>query len=162
MSTFDSTTEKRSGNSVFIILLLGCSALLVLSLWFGQQILQQPDDNLFAPDPDCRLPQNSCTASHDQHHIRFTINTDQLNADQPFPVRVELSGYNNPQVTVKLQSISMFMGETLTTLKQQPDGSYQANIQLPICSFDTRQWRANILINDQTGSSGSWFDFEAG
>ena len=55
----------------------------------------------------------------------------------------------------------MFMGETLTALQQQPDGSYQAEVQLPVCSFDTRQWRANLLITDHTGISGSWFDFES-
>ena len=161
MSTPNTVSDKPSNNVIWIILLLGCALLLALSLWFGQQILQQPDDNLFAPDPGCLLPQHSCSANDGTHSIRFSIDANAVSSNTPFSVRVDISGYDNPQITVRLHSISMFMGETLTALQQQADGSYQAEVQLPVCSFDTRQWRAKLLVSDHTGISGSWFDFES-
>lgn len=160
MTTTHSEPTRSSGNAFFSLILLGCVLLLGVSFWFGQKILQQPGEHLFAPNPTCALPQQSCSASKGNHHIRFSIDANQLSAKAPFVVRVEVSGYNKPQITIKLESISMLMGASLTTLEQQSDGSYQAEVRLPVCSFDTRQWRASILINDPAGTDGSWFNFE--
>ncbi len=154
---------------IWLILILISTALLGLSLWFGLQFRQDQNHTpLFAPKPGCQLPQYSCTATNQGRSIRFAIQAKQLNSHQPMPVRVELEGYNATRVTIKLQGVEMYMGENKTTLERHRDGSYQANIQLPVCTTGTMLWRAQILITspsktNQTGEiSGSWFDFEAG
>ncbi|MEH6651988.1 MAG: hypothetical protein V7707_18355 [Motiliproteus sp.] len=154
--------SKTTSKPLMLGIVVGCGLLLAISLWFGQNWLaQQNNSPLFAPQAGCQLPQQSCLASDGAHSIRFSIDSEELSSHQPLPLQVWLEGFNPSQVTVKLQGVEMYMGENNATLQLQSDGSYRTDIQLPACTTGTMLWRAQILITETGGMSGSWFDFEA-
>lgn len=157
-ATVPTTTNRR----FFIILILISSVLLGLSLWFGQRLIQDPINTvLFAPTRGCQLPQQQCSAIDGTRTIQLTVESDTLSSHQPIPVRVVLGGYNPSQVSIRLQGAEMYMGENSTPLQHQDDGSYRADIQLPVCTTGTMLWRAQVIIEQAGTSTGSWFDFEA-
>ena len=147
---------------LILAIIVSCGLLLVLSLWLGQSWLAQQNSHpMFAPQADCQLPQQSCLATDNKRSIRFNIDSEELSSHQPLPLQVWLEGYQPSLVTVKLQGVEMYMGENNATLQRQSDGSYRTEIQLPVCTTGTMLWRAQILITETGGVSGSWFDFEA-
>lgn len=147
---------------LMLAIVVSCALLLGLSLWLGQSWLaQQNSSPLFAPQAGCQLPQQSCQANDGSRSIRFRIDSEELSSHQALPLQVWLEGFQPSQVTVKLQGVEMYMGENTATLKRQSDGSYRTKIQLPVCTTGTMLWRAQILITETGGMSGSWFDFEA-
>ncbi len=168
MPTSQTGTDQPVHKPQLIMLLLCSALLLALSLWFGQQLLQQQNTaTLFAPESGCQLPQHPCAARQGSQSITLSVTGDQFNSHQPIPFRVDLSGYEASQVTLELQGAEMYMGRNSTTLVRQADGSYQAQVQLPACTTGTMLWRATVVVTQATRppeasqQNGSWFEFEA-
>ncbi|MFT6916946.1 MAG: hypothetical protein ACJAWL_003290 [Motiliproteus sp.] len=156
--------EPGSGNKGLVAILLACGLLLGVSLWLGQQLLQQRDSDarLFAPQPcDPEQLQQGCSALNGKQQIRFFIDSDEINSHAPLALRVDLQGFDAQQVDVELQGVDMYMGELRVSLERGSDNQFRAQGQLPACTTGTMTWRARVWITDTDGRSGSWFDFTA-
>ncbi|MFT5722609.1 MAG: hypothetical protein ACI9W6_002942 [Motiliproteus sp.] len=156
--------EPSSGNTGLIAILLACGLLLGVSLWLGQELLQQrnSDARLFAPQPcDPKQLQQGCSAHRGEQQIRFFIDSAEIGSHAPLALRVDLQGFDAQQVDVEFQGLDMYMGELRVILERGSDHQYRAQGQLPACTTGAMTWRARVWITDADGRSGSWFDFTA-
>lgn len=146
------------------MLLIICTVLLGISLWFGQQLLEQRsgDARLFAPlSCNSAQLQQGCSALNGEQQIRFFIDSEQIDSQTPLAFRVELQGFEAQQVELELQGVDMYLGELRLAMERGSDAQYRAQGQLPACTTGAMVWRAKVWITQVSGRSGSWFDFLA-
>lgn len=97
----------------------------------------------------CNLRQGACAARNDAGaSIRFSITPNSIPLMQELVASVETAGLGQAvSANLTVEGVNMFMGFQSADL--QADNSttaLQGKFTLPVCSMQTMQWKASVLV----------------
>jgi hypothetical protein len=103
------------------------------------------------PDPVCSLQREACSVTLPSGgKVRLSMGTRPVPLLKPFEVQVSTSGFSPSRVEVDFAGSEMNMGLNRPQLAARSEGSYVAEVTLPVCITGQMDWQATVLI--ETGS----------
>ena len=143
--------------SLLLALALG-TALGVGYVWLDQR----------APDPlamadalveDCEPTPGPCTAELAGGRITLGMATAIRELDS-FPLTVELEGFEAVEgVAARFDMAAMDMGLNRYRLSEAPDGRWQGEAMLPVCTVDRSDWWVTVAVAHAGGTHRAAFLF---
>ncbi len=129
------------------VMVVGLMLVLLVGAVFGPRLLKTDAPELGASEakPHCDLDQSDCAWSTDSGDWRVSLAAPKASEQiQEYQLRVE-SPAPQERLLAVLRGLSMYMGEYPVSLRQQPDGSYLASFQAPLCSAGSdMRWRLDL------------------
>ena len=103
------------------------------------------------PDPVCSLQREACSVKLPSGgEVQLAMGTRPVPLVKPFEVEVTTRGLSPVRVEVDFAGTEMNMGLNRPQLALRSDGSYVAEVSLPVCITGQMDWQATVLI--ETGS----------
>lgn len=103
------------------------------------------------PDPACDLQRQACTVSlPNGGRVELEMGTRPVPLVKPFEVRVSITGFSPTRVEVDFAGIDMNMGFNRPELTARGNGSFLAEVTLPVCITGLMDWQVTVLV--ETGS----------
>jgi len=123
------------------ILLALCGSALLISWWLGiparVHLERQPDPTA----PACLLSTRECS----QAGARIRLSTDTVRPLQPATITVHWPALVTGQpLELRLTGREMAMGTYKLRLEKQPQGHYQAQLMLPVCTSNAMTWIGTV------------------
>ncbi|MEB4593447.1 hypothetical protein VSS37_20890 [Candidatus Thiothrix sp. Deng01] len=97
----------------------------------------------------CDLRQGACSARNDAGvSIRFSITPNSIPLMQELVASVETAGLGQPvSANLTVEGVNMFMGFQSADLQAGNSTTVlQGKFTLPVCSMQTMQWKASVLV----------------
>lgn len=115
----------------------------------------EPAATLLPLQEPCNLHQAPCVARDAAgHFLRFSIIPDTIPLMQDLTVSVETAGFNGIQsARLTVEGVNMFMGYQYADLRPVDAATaLSGKLVLPVCSMETMQWNASLLLTLQNGA----------
>lgn len=97
-------------------------------------------------DDYCLLSQTPCI----QENVVMQLSEDFAHPLKTIKLNADWSSDEPQQLLLTLDGLEMSMGTTKHILHKQPDGSYQGDITLPICTEDSMTWLGSLSDGKHT------------
>lgn len=152
-------------NKKILIDLIGLEliALVVVVGYKLSPMLLPKADVIVQPDPVCNLQRESCGVSLPSGgKILLSMGTRPVPLVKPFEVQVTTSGFSPDRVEVDFAGIDMNMGLNRPQLVARGEGSYAAEVTLPVCITGQMDWQATVLIEKGSERVAIPFRFATG
>ncbi|WP_409522902.1 hypothetical protein [Nitrincola sp. MINF-07-Sa-05] len=165
---------KRRAVMIIVLLLAGLAALMLLP-----EYLQQNSAAVELTPQPCDLHTGVCEGILDDKRVRLSITPGPLHSMKPLQVMVQLDGINAQAVLLDIQGRDMYMGINQTQLQSPVQtfsnessnkssneisnghDNWNGKTELAVCTTGEMFWRAQLIINDDTTTYTTWFDFSA-
>ena len=126
-------------------------ALIVIVGYKLSPMLLPKADVTVQPDPVCNLQREACSVTLPSGgKVRLSMGTRPVPMVKPFEVEAATSGFSPTRVEVDFAGIDMNMGLNRPQLAARGEGSYVAEVTLPVCITGNMDWQATVLV--ETGS----------
>lgn len=152
-------------NKKILIDLIGLEliALVVVVGYKLSPMLLPKADVIVQPDPVCNLQRESCGVSLSSGgKVLLSMGTRPVPLVKPFEVQVTTSGFSPDRVEVDFAGIDMNMGLNRPQLVARGEGSYAAEVTLPVCITGQMDWQATVLIEKGSERVAIPFRFATG
>ncbi len=132
------------------VLLLTVAVLLGYRQFFRQnQIIVE----YAALNSQCRLTEFPCTVRlMSGGRVQLNISPQPVEVMKPLEVRVALENIKARSVIVQFNGVGMNMGVNRYIFNQEQDGSYRAQVTLPICIRNRMEWMAEVYLETGQGT----------
>lgn len=122
-------------------------ALIVIVGYKLSPMLLPKADVTVQPEHACNLQREACTVQLPSGgQVTLTMGTRPVPLVKPFEVQVATSGFAPTRVEVDFSGIDMNMGLNRPQLAARGEGSYAADVTLPVCITGNMDWQATVLI----------------
>lgn len=122
-------------------------ALVVIVGYKLSPMLLPKADVTVLPDPVCNLQREACSvALPSGGKIQLAMGTRPVPLVKPFEINVTTSGFSPTRVEVDFAGIDMNMGLNRPQLLARGEGSYAAEVTLPVCITGHMDWQATVLV----------------
>lgn len=122
-------------------------ALVVIVGYKLSPMLLPKADVTIQPDPVCNLQREACSvALPSGGKVQLAMGTRPVPLVKPFEVLVTTSGFSPTRVEVDFAGIDMNMGLNRPQLAARGEGSYAAEVTLPVCITGHMDWQATVLV----------------
>lgn len=122
-------------------------ALIVIVGYKLSPMLLPKADVTVQPEPACNLQREACTVQLPSGgQVTLTMGTRPVPLVKPFEVQVATSGFAPTRVEVDFSGVDMNMGLNRPQLAARGEGSYAADVTLPVCITGNMDWQATVLI----------------
>ena len=126
-------------------------ALIVIVGYKLSPMLLPKADVTVQPNPVCNLQREACSVTLPSGGtVRLSMGTRPVPLVKPFEVEVATSGFSPARVEMDFAGIDMNMGLNRPQLAARGEGSYVAEVTLPVCITGNMDWQATVLV--ETGS----------
>ena len=140
----NSLVNKKILIDVIGILLI---ALVVVVGYKLSPLLLPKADVTVQPDPGCNLQRQACAVKLPAGgSVELAMGTRPVPMVKPFEVQVTTSGFSPGRVEVDFAGIDMNMGLNRPELAARGNGSFAANVMLPVCITGAMDWQVTVLI----------------
>jgi len=120
-------------------------------------------DVTIQPDPVCNLQVVACGVTLPSGgKVVLSMGTRPIPLVKPFEVEVTTSGFSPTRVEVDFAGIDMNMGLNRPQLAAKSEGSYTAEVTLPVCITGQMDWQATVLIESGSGRIAVPYRFSSG
>lgn len=122
-------------------------ALIVIVGYKLSPMLLPSADVTVQPDPVCNLQREACSVTLPSGgKVTLAMGSHPVPLVKPFEVQVTTSGFSPTRVEVDFAGIDMNMGLNRPQLAARGEGSYAAEVTLPVCITGHMDWQATLLV----------------
>lgn len=123
----------------------------------------KPENSFITQSSDCNLHKKECRVVVDENSS-FTLEIFPkpipLMKKLRFQIKSEDKSIEN--LTIKVYTTNMFMGEFSHKLKKIEDGVFEAYVTLPSCKVGNMKWNVDLEKSGFSKSTGARFQFKTG
>jgi len=142
-----------------LIIIIGLVLLLALLASFVSLFKMSETAPIFHLDYDCVLGEETCVAISGEKKIVLTTNVKPASMEA-ITFTTTLTNVHADHIILDLQGKKMFMGINQVDMTKVSDNTWQATIELAVCTTGSMTWLASLLIHNENLAYPTRAEFE--